>query len=682
MNKTDIALAVGATAGLGYFLYAHGGVGPIDFGPYAGAPLADSPLSGLGIFAGTGTLMGLGAYRLVERVESLYTRIIGERTPPPVISYSMPPTPYFAEEFAWVVGEVHNGHYFNYHTFGTDDQPYLTIGDPQKYRDYAQNPEWFVIPAKALYTGVLVLGSTGASKTAGVARPFLKQFFRWAKDDAQRKPAALLGDYKASLVEPALEAAKEAGREKDIYLIGPGQDVLWNPVYEPGLSPLALVPRLMSAQENLSGSSPTPDSQWIFDNNARLLEGAIGLLRMCQPHGYFTLIDINGIVHKARDARMQIAEGSGANVIETVVKALDDLKAAAVDNPEFTEAAWKYYAGKIANVMAQPERHLGTILNQAEGLLGFWDDPAIADKYCPTREDLLERGFKGFNWALDEGRLVVMDCPVGAFGSASRCIAMFLKLAFQRAMLDRPYRWRTDPTANKIRPALFMLDEYQEYVSTSGNEGDDQFFALARESKCISVMLTQALSSLVKVVGDVKAENIMANLRTKVIQVQSEPKDRDYAAKVCGMEWREIENSSISGSVQDAKMSGAGDYLGDKTSVSESVNISMQEMEIFNSTVFRNVPTLTAIVDTYDGNTMIPATFVRLKAFFESWEKTHKEVVEGMRWKAYEAAYGLQAEAAKVTDLIPPDTEDLDELQSWLDEHQEEQPAEEEVTTC
>ena len=64
---------------------------------------------------------------------------------------------------------------------------------------------------------------------------------------------------------------------------------------------------------------------------------------------------------------------------------------------------------------------------------------------------------------------------------------------FQRAVLNRIHRMHADPSLSR-RPVLFVCDEYQAFATTGENEppGDEKFFALARQAKCIPIVATQS----------------------------------------------------------------------------------------------------------------------------------------------------------------------------------------------
>lgn len=662
----------------------------------------DSGLVGPLTFFTVATIWAPAVYRLLTKLEVRLSQAAGERIHREVLAYTMPPMPPQGNlEFSWVLGEVHHGYVFDYHEYGArlGSKNYIKVGDPDKFtnHEYHNKPNWCVIPFKALTTGVMVLGSTGASKTVGIARPFLRQFFKFARDNRFYKGCGLIGDFKSELVPIVEYEMAKAGRTEDLFIIGPGQPTLWNPVYAPTLSPEAITPRLISAMINISGAEPSDDAKWIFDYGGRLIAGAIGLLRMYKPHSYYTMSCISNLIDAAEVERKKgislfgegpdDAMGAVKRFLETLrVNAnitadkndigvvlpndsaiiVDDTghiiqsespvpQVRAMDNGplqfndsrlELENRTWAYYADMVAKIMCLEDKWRTMITSNLEKLFAFFNNPSVSRILCPNREDLLSHGFKGFEWAINEGKVVVMDCHVGLYGSDASGLAMFLKLAFQRAVIDRFKMNQIDPTYNLERPIVFMLDEYQEYVSTSSGEGDDQFYAICRSNKCISIMLTQSPTGLEKRIKSVKTKNLLGSLRTKIIQAQAEPDDREYAAKVAGEVWRNLQQTkTIAGSLQNAEVSGSGDFLGEKATVSESITVTRQKGYRFEPTFFAEIPTLTALVISYDGNDPLPPTTVKLKASFEeNWDVTHLEVVHEMRKRARQMAQQYESE--------------------------------------
>ena len=126
----------------------------------------------------------------------------------------------------------------------------------------------------------------------------------------------------------------------------------------------------------------------------------------------------------------------------------------------------------------------------------FWRgrDAAIAaalsrlEKYRLTMERILQEE------AIPKGLIgiVLVESP-----GLAKAIGTLLKQDFQRAMLNRipkmeRYRDR------HWREVLFLCDEYHSFATVGENDpsGDEKFFALSRQAKCIPIVATQSISSL------------------------------------------------------------------------------------------------------------------------------------------------------------------------------------------
>ncbi len=72
-----------------------------------------------------------------------------------------------------------------------------------------------------------------------------------------------------------------------------------------------------------------------------------------------------------------------------------------------------------------------------------------------------------------------------------------MKLDFERAVVNRVPRIEAHPE-QYFRQTLFLCDEYQHFATVGENEptGDEKFFSLSRQPKCIAIVATQSISSL------------------------------------------------------------------------------------------------------------------------------------------------------------------------------------------
>ena len=72
-----------------------------------------------------------------------------------------------------------------------------------------------------------------------------------------------------------------------------------------------------------------------------------------------------------------------------------------------------------------------------------------------------------------------------------------LKQDFQRTMIARIPTDRAHPEKH-WREVLFLCDEYHSFATTGESDptGDEKFFALSRQARCIPIVATQSISSL------------------------------------------------------------------------------------------------------------------------------------------------------------------------------------------
>lgn len=514
--------------------------------------------------------------------------------------YGMPAWPRNEDSFSMIVGERHG----------------------QKL-GYSKNPDWFVVPERGLYAGTIVFGSPGSSKTAGIALPYLRQFLEFSPNNDNRKPAGLLMDYKASLVKPLQELAAEYGRTEDVLLIGPEHDVFWNPIHCPDLEPRVVSSRVMAILENISGEQ-NDSGKWIRDATALLIEHSIGVIRLA--HGYVTLCDVSALISnitsKIRDYE-ENGKGSMASVLEKFFRPMEDL-VAPDDHSQFKHhASWFQ---KYANEKPHIRSHY---VMEAARILQYFTDPQHRHRYSPPKEKINFFGFR--DSCIRDGMIVALDATVEKYGPLANALGIFLKLEFQKNVLLRKNEHLASGL-NYERPVFLFIDEYQEFVSAAGNFGDDQFLALSRESKAVNVFLTQGRVSLVSKLGDIRTKVLLNSIRTKIFLGLEDPDDRAYAASTCGQEWRMKESISVGEHVEAATLTGAGQFVGEKTTVNESRSLQQDNLNRWEPTDMRDLPAFTAIVSAFDGTRTMYPERVYLKPYFESRDVSHRVFMK--KWGA------------------------------------------------
>ena len=96
--------------------------------------------------------------------------------------------------------------------------------------------------------------------------------------------------------------------------------------------------------------------------------------------------------------------------------------------------------------------------------------------------------------------MIALNFPAATNPALARALGTMLKQDFQRAVLNRiPQMAKmADDPGKPWRPVLFLCDEYHVFSTVGEHDptGDEKFFALSRQARCIPIVATQSLSSL------------------------------------------------------------------------------------------------------------------------------------------------------------------------------------------
>ena len=107
------------------------------------------------------------------------------------------------------------------------------------------------------------------------------------------------------------------------------------------------------------------------------------------------------------------------------------------------------------------------------------------------------------------------------------------------------------------RPALFVCDEYQAFATTGENEpsGDEKFFSLARQARCIPIVATQSISSLRSTLPGESWRTLLQAFRTKIFLALSDDFSAQIGGDLCGKAERLKPSYTITEAGQDARVS-------------------------------------------------------------------------------------------------------------------------------
>src|SRR5579859_4329440 len=136
---------------------------------------------------------------------------------------------------------------------------------------------------------------------------------------------------------------------------------------------------------------------------------------------------------------------------------------------------------------------------------------------------------------------------------------------------------------------MFVCDEYQAFATTGENEpsGDEKFFSLARQARCIPIVATQSISSLRSALTGESWRTLLQGLRPKIFLTLTDNFSAQMAADLCGKIERLKPGYTITEAGQHARVSlVTGRPPAHRTTVSVSKTYSLQFEHVFQPKVF------------------------------------------------------------------------------------------------
>lgn len=102
-------------------------------------------------------------------------------------------------------------------------------------------------------------------------------------------------------------------------------------------------------------------------------------------------------------------------------------------------------------------------------------------------------------------------------------------------MIGRIPQIESDPQRH-WRSALFLCDEYQSFATTGADDptGDEKFFALSHQPRCIPIVATQSISSLRSTLAGESWRTLLQTFRTKIFLTMTF--SARTASELCGKE--------------------------------------------------------------------------------------------------------------------------------------------------
>jgi len=558
-----------------------------------------------------------------------------------------------------VLGEVHN--------------PRLPIP--------AEKPSWLIIPERGLFTGTMIIGAVGSGKTSCCMYPFTDQLLGYRAADPEGKPSGLVLEVKGEFCHKVKEILARHGREQDYIEISLDSEWAYNPLHN-DLDGYALAYGIASLLNNLFGKGKEPFWQQAYTN---LIKFIIILHKV--GFGYVTLFDVyeSAISQEVFERKMRQAEqnlfgncilsvsremfqphakeleavGFDAEETGKVYRVADSSEAREAlqkvgvkptveydrppgsvdqDSKEQLEAVKRWYNGDWKNL----DKKLQTsIIEGISVFLSLFDDnPRVKRTFCPPAElygsgELNPKSRKPLPpiaTLLEQGKIVALNFPASMNPGLARAIGVMLKMDFQRAVLNRIPQIAAKPDRS-WRPIVFICDEYQHFATVGENEpsGDEKFFTLSRQAKCVPVVATQSISSLKTTLPGETWRTLMQTFRTKIFLALSDDFSAKIASELCGQDEKWRVNYNISESGHDSRVSYlTGKPLADKAHISTSKTYSQQRDYRFDMKTFMELKNAQSVTLAYDGLDPLPPMFCYLKPYFNDVNRSYfRQLAEG-----------------------------------------------------
>jgi len=562
------------------------------------------------------------------------------------------------------------------------DRLYVVVGEIHhpKRPEPAEHPHWLAIPERGLYTGIMIFGAIGTGKTSGCMYPFTEQILAYRAGDAEKRVGGLFLEVKGDFCHKVQRILEQYGRGADYLEVSLDSPYRYNPLYN-DLDAYALAYGIASLLNNLFGKGKEPFWQQAYTN---LVKFVILLHKVL--YNYVTLFDVYQGAINPDLLEQKIQEGERLFESEFVLIGIDAfladpelekhpferdgeasrMKAPATDDlrgcleqrkipyevqtesggPSSSNRAWDLDRREQFEAVKrwfyqdwkriEPRLRTSIVEGISVFLSLFDDNPAVKRVFCPPKETYDPAANKDgrygkplppFSELLESGAVCALNFPASANPGLARIIGTLMKQDFQRAVVNRIPRMEHGPERH-WREALFLCDEYQSFATAGENDpsGDEKFFALSRQAKCIPILATQSISSLRSTLPGETWRTLLQTFRTKIFLALSDDFSARTASELCGKEEQLKLNYSLSEHGQDAGVSVlTGLATAHRATVGTSKGYNVQRDFLFEPKVFAELKNAQGIVLAYDGVNPQPPSYCYLKPYYLDKNTTYFE---------------------------------------------------------
>jgi hypothetical protein len=591
----------------------------------------------------SGALSGLYIFTLKAK-----RRIEPERLP-------VYPDPHTRSDLFLVVGEVHN---------------------PRKPMP-AKQPYWLTIPERGLFTGVAIFGAVGSGKTTCCMYPFAEQILAYRASDPVKRIGGLILEVKGDFCHKVKDILDRHGRSADYIEIGLDSEYRYNPLHN-DLDAYALAYNIASLLNNLYGRGKEPFWQQAYTNLVKFI-----ILLHKVAYGYVTLFDVYecaisppllqerikeaehivlgrdylaippdvygnhvshlmglGFVHDPKQNRhLALATPELRAILKQEgitpeARTVLDRRQAHPDKLAQFDAVWRWFNNDWQRI--EPKLRTSIVEGVSVFLSLFDDNPKVKKVFCPAKEcydsaqnahNEFGKPLPSFSWLIEQGKVCALNFPISMNASLAKALGVMMKLDFERAVLNRVPEMETRPN-QYFRQVLFLCDEYQHFATVGESEptGDEKFFSLSRQPKCIPIVATQSISSLKSAVAGDGWRTLLQTFRTKIFLALSDDFSAHTASVLCGREDQLKVSYSLSESGHDTRVSWlTGKALSHKANLIASKSYNTQTDYRFDMKTFTELRNAQSVTIAYDGLNSSPPMFCYLKPYYNDPNQSYFE---------------------------------------------------------
>jgi hypothetical protein len=546
----------------------------------------------------------------------------------------------------------------------------------------SDTPHWLVIPERGLFTGIAIVGAVGSGKTAACMYPFAEQILAYQAGDKHRRIGGLILEVKGDFCARVHEILRRHNRAEDYVEISLTSEYRYNPLHN-DLDAYALAYNIASLLNNLFGRGKEPFWQQAYTNLVKFI-----ILLHKVAFDYVTLFDVyecainpDLLESRIQEAERRLIEVDSALLWEeeylkypkdlapfdfrldqgfnryrapltsglaTVLKAKGlqwEAESASRQNPVSVqkraqlEAVRRWFFHDWRRI--EPKLRTSIVEGISVFLSLFDDNPDVRRTFCPPAECYdphantdfkFGRPLPSFSRLIETGGLCGLNFPIGMNPGLAKAIGVMMKLDFERAVLNRVPEMEKNP-ARYFRQVLFLCDEYQHFATVGESEptGDEKFFSLSRQPKCIPIIATQSISSLRSALPGESWRTLLQTFRTKIFLSLSDDFSARTASDLCGREDRLKASYNLSESGHDAQVSLlTGKALSHKANITASKSYSPHHDLRFDMKDFTELRNAQSVTIAYDGTNPMPPTFCYLKPYYNDVNKSYfRQLADG-----------------------------------------------------